>query len=135
MKYLLDTTVLSDFVKGMPNVLARLKATPKRDVAVSTVTIMEIEHGLRLNAARARKLRPVIGALLHDIGVVPYEVEDARATAALRAALRKAGTPIGPFDALIAGTGLHHGLTVVTSNTTEFERVAGLNVEDWRIAV
>ena len=52
----------------------------------------------------------------------------------LRAALQKAGLPIGYYDALIAGTGLVHGLIVVTANTREFARVGGLQIEDWREA-
>lgn len=132
MKFLLDTTVLSDFVKGLPAVLEHLKATRKTDVAVSVITVMEVEYGLRINPARARRIRPVIDALLRDVQVLPYESEDARATAGVRAALRKSGTPMGPYDALIAGAGLRHGLTVVTSNCAEFERVSGLMVEDWR---
>ncbi len=132
MKFLLDTTVLSDFAKGVPGVLERLKTTSKRDVAVSVVTVMEVEYGLRLNPARVRTIRPVMDALLRDAQVLPYEIADARATAGIRAALRRSGTPIGPYDVLIAGTGVRHGLTVVTSNPAEFERVAGLVVEDWR---
>lgn len=50
----------------------------------------------------------------------------------MRAALAKRGTPIGPYDVMIGGTALRHGLVLVTSNTDEFERINGLIVEDWR---
>jgi tRNA(fMet)-specific endonuclease VapC len=132
VRYLLDTTVISDFTRGESAVLARLKAAGKREVAISTVTAMEIEYGLLLNPARARKIEPVIRALLADMAVFPYEQEDASATAAVRAALAKRGTPIGPFDLMIAGTALRRGLVMVTSNSNEFARVGGLNLEDWR---
>ena len=134
MRYLLDTTVISDFTRGEPAVLSRLKATAKREVSISTVTAMEIEYGLLLNPSRARKIEPVIRALLTDLAVFPYEQEDASATAAVRAALAKRGTPIGPFDLMIAGTALRRGLLMVTSNSNEFARVSGLNLEDWRAA-
>ena len=104
MRYLLDTTVVSDFVRGVPAVLNRLKGTNKDDVAICTVTAMEIEYGLMLNPARAHKIEPVIRSLLQDLHVFSYEPEDATATAAVRAALAKRGTPIGPYDAMIAGT-------------------------------
>ena len=62
MRYLLDTCVLSDFARGQAQVLARIKGTLPGELAVTTVTLMEVEYGLRLNAARERKLRPVIEA-------------------------------------------------------------------------
>jgi tRNA(fMet)-specific endonuclease VapC len=132
VRYLLDTTVISDFTRGEPAVLSRLKAAGKREVSISTVTVMEIEYGLLLNPARARKIEPVIRALLTEMAVFPYEYEDASATAGVRAALAKRGTPIGPFDLMIAGTALRRGLVMVTSSSNEFARVSGLNLEDWR---
>ena len=134
MRYLLDTTVISDFTRGEPAVLARLKATRKGDAAVSTVTVMEVEYGLLLNPARARKVEPMIRALLTDLEVFAYGPEDATATAAVRAALTKRGKPIGPYDLMIAGTALRRGLVMVTSNGAEFTRITGLIVEDWRTA-
>ena len=134
MRYLLDITVISDFARGEPAVLARLKATRKGDAAVSTVTAMEIESGLLLNPARARKIEPMIRALLTDLEVLAYGSEDTTATAAVRAALTKRGKPIGPYDLMIAGTALRRGMVMVTSNGAEFTRITGLIVEDWRIA-
>ena len=132
MKFLFDTTVVSDFTRGVPAILDRVKATPKEDCSISVVTAMEIEYGLKLNLERARKIRPRISAFLKDLQVLAYEIEDANATAAIRAALRKRGKPIGFYDVMIAGTALRHGQTVVTSNVDEFERIDGLIVEDWR---
>ena len=133
MRFLLDTTVLSDFTRGVAAVLARLKSTSKGDAAICTVTAMEIEYGLMLNPARARKIEPMIRFLLQDLQVLAYEPEDATATAAIRAALAKRGTPIGPYDVMIAGTALRRGLVMVTSNGSEFERINGLILEDWRV--
>lgn len=101
---------------------------------MSSITAMEVEFGLALNAQRARRLAPVMRALLGAIAVLPYEVEDARATAALRAALQKKGRPIGAYDALIAGCALARGLVLITSNEREFGRVSGLTIENWRKA-
>jgi len=130
--YLLDTCVLSDFARGDAVTLDRIKATPPEHVVVSSVTAMEIEFGLALNAQRARRLAPVMRALLGAITVLPYEVGDACATAVLRAALQKKGRPIGAYDALIAGCALARGLVLVTSNEREFGRVSGLRIENWR---
>jgi tRNA(fMet)-specific endonuclease VapC len=132
MKYLLDTCTVSDFVKGQPNVLARVKATPPNLIAVSALTRMEVDYGLALNVDRAKKLAPVLDAFFSTIVTLPFDEVDAKAAAAIRAALKSLGQPIGAYDVLIAGTGLAKGLMVVTSNVGEFKRVSGLQVEDWR---
>jgi tRNA(fMet)-specific endonuclease VapC len=132
MKYLLDTCTVSDFVKGQPGVLARIKATPPSLIAVSVVTRMEIESGLQLNPERARKLGPILDSVLNAITTLPLSEADAIAAAGIRVALQRRGQPIGPYDILIAGYGLARGLILVTSNTGEFERVGGLLLENWR---
>jgi tRNA(fMet)-specific endonuclease VapC len=132
MKYLLDTCTVSDFVKGQPDVLARVKATSPNLIAVSALTRMEVDYGLALNAERAKKLAPLLDAFFSTIATLPFDEADAQAAAAIRAALKSQGQPIGAYDVLIAGTGLARGLVVVTSNLGEFKRVSGLHVEDWR---
>ena len=132
MKYLLDTSTVSYFVRGEAAVLTRIKATPPDAIAISSVTAMEIEFGLQLNPARARKLAPVINAFIGSIDTLAYTLQDAKATAAIRAALQKAGRPVGYYDVMIAGTAICQGLTLVTSNTRELSRIGGLRMEDWR---
>ena len=132
MSYLLDTCVLSDFARGEANTLARVKATSPTLLSISSVTAMEIEFGLALDPVRARRLAPVMRALIDAMTVVPYQVEDARATATLRAALQKRGRPIGAYDSLIAGCAIARGLVLVTPNTREFARIGALQLEDWR---
>lgn len=132
MKYLLDTCTVSDFVKGQPNVLARVKAIPPSLIAVSALTRMEVDYGLALNNERARKLASMLDAFFSTIATLPFDEIDAKAAAAIRAALKTKGRPIGAYDVLIAGTALARGLVVVTSNAGEFKRVSGLQVEDWR---
>lgn len=132
MKFLLDTCTVSDLVKGEPGVLARIKGTTPDLVAISVITRMEIEFGLLLNPARARKIAPMLSAFLESIAVLPFEEADAMAAAAIRAALHKRGQPIGAYDIQIAGCGMARSLTVVTSNEGEFRRVSGLHVENWR---
>lgn len=132
MKCLLDTCTVSDFVKGHPQVLARVKATPPELIAVSALTRMEVAHGLGLDARRAAKRGPILQAAFSAITTLPFDVADALSTAGIRAALKTKGRPIGAHDVLIAGTALARGLVVVTSNAREFERIGGLLVEDWR---
>jgi tRNA(fMet)-specific endonuclease VapC len=132
MRYLLDTCTVSDFVKGQPNVLARVKATPPKLIAVSALTRMEVDYGLALNVERARNLAPLLDAFFSVIATLPFDEADAQAAAAIRAALKIQGQPIGAYNVLIAGSGLARGLVVITSNIGEFRRVSGLHVEDWR---
>lgn len=132
MRYLLDTCTVSDFVRGEAGVLARVKATPPQEIAVTTVTRMEVDYGLALDSGRARKLLPVLEAFFAQVKTLPFERPDAQATAAIRAALKRKGTPIGAYDLMIAGAGLARGLIVVTANVGEFMRVDGLQVENWR---
>jgi tRNA(fMet)-specific endonuclease VapC len=132
VRSLLDTNVLSDFVRGEPGVSARLKSARPDDVAVSSITIMEIEYGLALDPARARRIAPVLDALLGCVRILAFSRADARAAGVVRAALRRRGRPIGPYDVLLAGCAVARGLTLVTSNVKEFARVDGLVVESWR---
>ena len=132
MRYLLDTCTVSDFAQGWPRVLDRVKSVFPDDIAISALTEMEIAYGLRLNPKLTPRLAPVMDALFRAVHLLPYDSAAAQTAAALRAALKVRGRPIGAYDALIAGTAVAHGLVLVTSNVREFSRVEGLSVEDWR---
>jgi len=131
MTYLLDTCILSLFARGDPGVLARVKNTPPEKVFLSVVTLMEIDYGLALHPERAQRLRPVLDAFIGAVTVLDYDRASAKATASIRAALRARGTPVGPYDALLGGVAVAHGLIMVTANRSEFSRIEGLVVEDW----
>lgn len=132
MRYLLDADTISFFVRRHPTVLERLKATPPELVAVSSITAMEIEFGLQRKPERRASVEPIVAALFEAVEVLPYGLAEARATAAVRAALERQGQPIGVYDVLVAGTALANGLIVVSGNVREYRRVAGLAAEDWR---
>jgi len=66
-----------------------------------------------------------------DLDLLDFDDEDARTAGHARAALEKAGTPIGAYDLLIAGQARRRGATLVTANVTEFDRVPELKCEDW----
>lgn len=131
MKYLLDTCILSYFVRGEKNVLNRIKTSLPRDLCISSITLMEIEYGLLLNPPRAKKLKPVIESFIENINILQFDEKDAICAASVRAALQKKGKSIGAYDILLAGCALHHGLIFVTANIKEFERVSGLLIENW----
>jgi tRNA(fMet)-specific endonuclease VapC len=132
MRFLLDTCVVSDFAQGHARVLERVKSSPPADLAISSITEMEVAYGLALNPRLARRLRPVLDAMFGAVSVLPYDREAAAATASIRADLKRRGRPIGAYDILIAGTALARELILVTSNVREFKQVQGLDIEDWR---
>ncbi|MEM6432715.1 MAG: type II toxin-antitoxin system VapC family toxin [Cyanobacteria bacterium P01_D01_bin.115] len=132
MRYLLDTCVISDFIKGEPGTIARLKQTSPVDIAISAVTVMELQYGLVLNPQRAQKVEPAISSILAAVTMLPFSNGEAKQAAQIRAMLKSQGQPIGAYDVLIAATALQHDLIMVTANQREFERVTSLQLENWR---
>lgn len=132
MKYLLDTNVLSDFARGERVVTARLRQEAPQQLAASAITEMEVEYGLARTPDLAPRVREAMRMLLNTISVLPFEREDARVAAQLRASLNSQGTPVGAYDLLLAACALRRGLKIVTHDAREFVRVGGLGVEDWR---
>jgi len=130
MKYLLDTNIVSVWARrGSHQLLAHLMQVQPSDLCISSVVEMELLFGIELKPQFGYAAE--LGKLLGQLPTIGFQSEDAQAAAKIRAALRKSGTPIGPYDALIAAAGLARNLTVVTGNTKEFSRVEGLKLEDW----
>lgn len=132
MKYLLDTCVISDFIKGNRNTLIRLKQTPPSQIMISSITLMEIEYGLAYNKERAKKIEKPIHDIIRCTTTLPFTTGDAIQAAKARAYLRQRGNPIGYYDSLIAGAALNNNLILVSTNEKEFNRLTGLQVENWR---
>jgi tRNA(fMet)-specific endonuclease VapC len=132
VKYLLDINVLSDFARGEQAVMARFRREAPPQLAVSVVTEMEVEYGLARNPNLVPRVREAMRKLLNTISVLPFEREDARVAAQLRASLNSQGTPIGAYDLLLAACALRRGLKIVTHDAREFVRVGELGFEDWR---
>lgn len=103
-------------------------------VALSAIVTFELWWGVAKSRRRAFNEARYLALIGGSLVVLPFDADDAASAAEIRAALAAAGTPIGPFDVLIAGQALRHGATLVTTNTREFERVPGLKVEDWTAA-
>ncbi len=130
MLFALDTNTLIYFLRGQGEVAARLRATAPGQVAIPAVVLYELEVGL-LKASRPESERRVVDRITEALRVLPFDEKSARAAAAVRTQLENAGTPIGPYDTLIAGTVLAHKAVLVTHKTREFARVPHLQVADW----
>src|SRR3989338_3742643 len=98
MKYLLDTCCISDFIKNDVNTVLHLQSTPPNEIAISTISVMELEYDLLLNPARGKKIRPYIEDIISSVHILPYGLETANYSAAIRAALKKTDKPIGGYD-------------------------------------
>ena len=124
---LLDTSVCIDVLRGATGARRWLQAQYRRDCLVSAVVRFELEQGAWLArdpAAEQRRLEHFLGPLI----LAELDAPAAREAARIAAHLRRAGTPIGAYDVLIAGHALALGARVATRNPADFERVAGLDV-------
>ena len=134
MSYLLDTNAVILLMAGGPvGMRQRFREAIARGaaVSVSTVVLFELWYGVANSPRRqanAERLRAFLSGAVH---VAPFEQADAVVAGFIRAGLRQAGRPIGPYDTLIAAQALRTGATLVTANSTEFGRVPGLTLEDW----
>ncbi len=131
MRFLLDTNAVITLIGNRSAALAeRVLQCREGDIGLPSI----VAHELYFGAYKSRKVDhnlETLRLLLQDLVVVDFNREDARASGEIRAALAAAGTLIGPYDVLIAGQAKARDLTLVTNNTSEFHRVAGLRVEDW----
>jgi tRNA(fMet)-specific endonuclease VapC len=131
MPWLLDTNAVITLVTGRSEPLRR-RVEASEPGMLSTSTI--VAHELYFGAYRSRKIEfnlETLRLLFGDLVVLDLDREDARTAGEIRAALARQETPIGPYDVLIAGQSRARGLTLVTNNLSEFQRVPGLALEDW----
>jgi tRNA(fMet)-specific endonuclease VapC len=134
MPFLLDTNIVSMLIDGRSTkARIRFEQVLQRGHAVTLSSI--VMHELRYGASHSAK--PALNHVQLDnfanglVSRAPFDDDDAREAGDIRAALKKAGTPIGPYDVLIAGQARRRELTLVTANVREFKRVPKLKVENW----
>jgi tRNA(fMet)-specific endonuclease VapC len=131
MRYLLDTSICIYLIKKRPTeVLERFRQHPPKDVAISTITLFELQYGIEKSQYRQRS-EDALAKFLLPLDLVDLDHSAAIEAASIRAQLEKNGMPIGPYDLLIAGLARSQGMTLVTNNTREFERIAELRLENW----
>ena len=131
MRYLLDTNTVSALMRGQEKVAARLAKTPREDVAISQVTVAEIEFGLRYLPAskRRRALEAQWTAIGSELIRLPWDDEVSRRFGERKARLERTGNRMSDFDLAIAVHAVAYGLTLVTADRA-FERLR-LRRENW----
>jgi tRNA(fMet)-specific endonuclease VapC len=130
MRYLLDANVVIGLLNDANSKLAqRARRERPADIALSAIVAHELFYGA-FKSRRAAHNVALVDSL--QFAVLDFDTEDARQAGEIRALLASRGTPIGPYDVLIAGQAKARNLTLVTHNTDEFGRVPGLRFDDWQ---
>ena len=134
MTYLLDTNTCIFLMKNVASVVEHYKAKKHLGISVSTITVAELYYGV-YNSAYPEKNGANLANFLIGPETLEFDSICAMEYGRIRAMLRKQGNLIGPLDMLIAAHAQSKGLTLVTDNTREFERIKGLPVENWLYAI
>lgn len=130
LRFLLDTNIVIYVLKRRPiEVLSVFNANASR-MAISSITLAELMHGAEKSSRVAENLA-VIEDFCSRLEVLPYGPKAAQHYGAIRTALEKLGRPIGVNDLHIAAHARSEGLVLVTNNTSEFDRVPALELENW----
>jgi tRNA(fMet)-specific endonuclease VapC len=127
---MLDTNVISDLIRNPQGRCAKRIAKAGEDrICTSIIVAAELCYGCAKRDSK--RLTKAVEDLLAEIDVLPFEAPADAEYGAIRAALERAGTPIGGNDLMIAAHACAIGATVVSANAVEFKRVRGLKVENW----
>lgn len=131
MRYMLDTNICIYVIKHKPaQVFKRLQRHDPSEICISSVTYSELVYGVEKSQA-VEKNRLALAMFLSNIEILDYDRKAAEEYGIIRADLERSGTPIGSLDMMIAAHARANGLTVVTNNEKEFNRVSKLKVENW----
>ncbi|HEY6898356.1 MAG TPA: tRNA(fMet)-specific endonuclease VapC [Rhodocyclaceae bacterium] len=130
LKFLLDTNIAIYVIKQRPVQALALFNQHHGHMALSAITVAELVHGAEKSSQPARNLG-VVEDFCSRLAILAYGEREAYQYGSIRAALEKQGQPIGVNDLHIAAQARSSGLTLVTNNLREFERVPGLLLENW----
>ncbi len=131
IRYLLDTNMCIYLIKQKPpEVIQRLRQCAMSEVGISSITTSELYYGVA-KSERIEQNSMALMTFLMPFEILPYETEAAQAYGHIRASLERGGTPIGAQDTFIAAHAYALGVTLVTNNEREFERVDNLRIENW----
>ncbi len=129
MRYLLDTNaVIALTNQNSENLIRRVRRLAERDIAISSIVMQQLYFGAYESRQQTQNLA-VADALRFE--VIEFDRDDARQAGEIRGFLRRQGTPVGPYDVLIAGQAVARNVVLVTRNIRELARVPRLQVENW----
>jgi tRNA(fMet)-specific endonuclease VapC len=135
VKYLLDSNICIATMNQMASTKARaalnMAIASGSELYISSIVAFELWFGVSKSLHVQANANRVVEFLTEPFRVLAFDTEDAGKAGEIRAELARQGTPIGPYDVLIAGQAVARGLTLVTANMREFSRVDGLKILDW----
>ena len=131
--YLLDTNVLSELMRKRPDpaVVGRIRRTAADQLHTSVVNVTELRYGASLRKDHEEFWRHIVEMILARVQVLRLDERSAVIAGDIQARLKAEGRPIGLADVLIGSIALANGCKVVTRNRPHFDRITGLEVEDW----
>lgn len=130
LKYLLDTNIVIYVIRQRPLAALEIFNRHHGRMAISSITLAELVHGAEKSSDVSRNMA-VVEDFVSRLEVLAYDDKAAWQYGNIRATLEKIGQPIGVNDLHIAAHARSNGLTLVTNNLREFERVPGLLLENW----
>jgi tRNA(fMet)-specific endonuclease VapC len=133
MTYMLDTNICIYIMKKKPEkVIQKFWDELNNGICISSSTLAELEYGMKHSSDPMKNELALLG-FLAPISVLPFGAAAASEYGEIRNYLRSKGIPIGPMDMLIAAHAKSEEMILVTNNVREFERVPGLEIENWAI--
>jgi predicted nucleic acid-binding protein len=139
VKYLLDTCVISELTKPIPNnnVIRWLKNIQSDSLFISVITIGEIRKGLTKlkESEKKQRLTEWLDALLRQYSerILPVDLDIAQNWGIIQGNTEKTGKPMSSVDSMLAATAYTHNLTVVTRNEKDFEAGNVLMINPWKM--
>jgi len=131
MKYMLDTdTCITLIRQRSPRLLEKIVAFMPGELGLSVITVAELHYGAEHSLYREQN-RAALAQFLLPFDIADFDHAAALTYGSVRANLESKGPPISSMDTLIAAHALALKVTLVTHNPSEFQRVPGLEVEDW----
>jgi tRNA(fMet)-specific endonuclease VapC len=130
LKFMLDTNIVIFIIKRRPMKLREIFNQHTGQMCISSITLAELLLGVEKSALPDHNLLQVED-FISRLEVFPYDIKAAAHYGQIRADLERKSTPIGVNDLHIAGHARSEGLTLVTNNVREFERVEALRLADW----
>jgi tRNA(fMet)-specific endonuclease VapC len=130
LKFMLDTNIIIYIMKNRPKQVKDRFTLHNGQMCISSVTLGELVFGAEHSQQTDRNLAD-IEEMTARIEVLPFEDKAAYHFGRIRSDLYRMGRPIGPYDMMIAGHARASAMILVTNNGKEFERVPGLQVENW----
>ena len=131
MIYLLDTKIVSYWMRGDEKLISKIKSRKPAELSICTVTLAEIYYGIEKSPVKKKERRNRIERISSQLEIHPFDELSARKYAMIRSQLEKSGLVISERDLQIASIAMANKLVVITHNTKEFKRIVKLEVEDW----